>query len=143
MKAAVQLLNGRQIPISREMLNDIKTFMEKGPGTTEQKLETLSHMANKKLDFTPQQLKAVHEVLHNQSFGRVLQDLADMDLDTSVTRRTDNSRNNLDPMQQKLEQLLQKLDQTVTDSHKSQAIKELIRDLQQGGNPGRIAKCAN
>ena len=95
-------------------------------------------MANKKLDFTPQQLKAVHEVLHNQSFGRVLQDLAS-DLDTSATRRTDNSRINLDPLQQKLVQLLQKLDQTVTDSHKSQAIKELIRDLQQGGNPGRIA----
>ncbi|MCJ8007587.1 hypothetical protein ACFFF5_15560 [Lederbergia wuyishanensis] len=75
IRQAIQVLNQYHIPISRETLKNIRAYIEKGPGTPEQKLETIINMAKKQLDFTPQQIKAVHEALHGRSLGEVLNEL--------------------------------------------------------------------
>src|SRR5690606_24307084 len=75
LKQVVQLLQDNKVPISREMLQKIKTFLDKTPNATEQQLETITRMVQKKLDFTPTQMKAVHEALHGNKLGAVLQDL--------------------------------------------------------------------
>ncbi|MCR2822353.1 hypothetical protein [Lederbergia panacisoli] len=75
VRQAVQVLHQYHIPISRETLNNIRSYIEKGPGTSEQRLETIINMAKKQLDFTPNQIKAVHEALHGRSLGSVLNEL--------------------------------------------------------------------
>lgn len=90
MKQAVQLLQQRQIPITKEMLQHLKVYMDQTPGTDTQKLETISQMATKKLNFTPQQLKAVHEALHGERLGQVLQSLVrDINAEGVVPRTAD------------------------------------------------------
>ncbi|MBS4195513.1 hypothetical protein [Lederbergia citri] len=76
VRQAIQVLNQYHIPINRETLNNIRAYIEKGPGTPEQRLETIINMARKNLDFNPQQIKAVHEALHGRALGAVLHDLA-------------------------------------------------------------------
>ncbi|MBS4200403.1 hypothetical protein KHA93_12255 [Bacillus sp. FJAT-49732] len=85
IRQAIQILNQYHIPISRETLNNIRAYIEKGPGTPEQRLETIINMARKNLDFTLQQLRAVHEALHGRSLGEVLNKLVkDLDPDFKV-----------------------------------------------------------
>ncbi|MBW8349443.1 hypothetical protein K0H71_08305 [Bacillus sp. IITD106] len=85
VRQAIQILNQYHIPISRETLNNIRTYIEKGSGTPEQRLETIINMARKILDFTPQQIKSVHEALHGRALGQVLHDLvSELDPDFKV-----------------------------------------------------------
>ncbi|MBS4219324.1 hypothetical protein KHA96_13440 [Bacillus sp. FJAT-49711] len=76
LRQAIQVLNQYHIPISRETLNNIRAYIEKGPGTSEQRLETIISIAKKQLDFTPKQINAVHEALHGRKLGEVLNELA-------------------------------------------------------------------
>lgn len=66
LKKAIDILMKNQVPVSKGAINQLVTFFEKGKGTVEQKLETISAMAKKGLEFTPVQIKSVHEALHGQ-----------------------------------------------------------------------------
>lgn len=46
-REAVQLLQNNNIPITKELLNNVKAYMDKGTGSNEQKLETIAQMAKK------------------------------------------------------------------------------------------------
>lgn len=135
VKQAVQLLQDNQIPITKETINHIKTYMEKGPGTLEEKLGTIGQMASKKLDFTPAQIKAVHESLHGKPLGHVLQDItSELDPDYKSQQRQQDS------LKGQVAEVLAKLEQFVKDPAKSAIIQQLSKALQQGDNPQNVAK---
>lgn len=67
LKKAVDILMKNQVPVSKSAVNQLVAFFEKGKGSIEQKLETISAMAKKGLEFTPVQIKSVHEALHGQA----------------------------------------------------------------------------
>ncbi|MBS4178271.1 hypothetical protein [Lederbergia citrea] len=137
VKQAVELLNQKNIPITKDIVTHIKNYVEKGTGSQEQKIETISHMAAKKLDFTPQQLKAVHETLHGRPLGQVLQDLAsELDPDFSVKKEGRTQ----EPLQAKVAQVLSKLETMVKDPAKIEMIQQLRQALQQGDSPANIAR---
>ncbi|MBS4208279.1 hypothetical protein [Bacillus sp. FJAT-50079] len=87
LKQAVKLLQDQKTPITRDMLHQLKTYFEKSPGTIEQKLETIAKMVAKKLDFTPAQIKAVHEALQGKPLGHVLHELVENELFTNQHER--------------------------------------------------------
>ncbi|MBS4223199.1 hypothetical protein [Lederbergia citrea] len=137
VKQAVELLNQKNIPITKDILTHIKNYVEKGTGSQEQKVETITHMAAKKLDFTPQQLRAVHEALHGRPLGQVLQDLvAELDPNFSVKKEAGMQ----EPLQAKVAQVLSKLETMVRDSAKIEMIQNLRQALQQGDSPANIAR---
>ncbi|OXT16870.1 hypothetical protein B9K06_12840 [Bacillus sp. OG2] len=74
-KAAAMLM-GKGVAISKQDLQNIAAFLEKGPGSMKDKMETLAAMGRKGLEFTPGQLKAVHEALHGSSISRAIEQLS-------------------------------------------------------------------
>ncbi|MEK3888047.1 hypothetical protein [Bacillus sp. FSL K6-3431] len=137
VKQAVRLLQDNNIPITKETLTNVKTYMEKALGTPEQKLETIAQMAGKKLEFTTSQMKAVHETLHGKPLGHVLQELAaELDPDYAVK----NPIRQQDSSQGKLAEILAKLEQIVKDPAKLANIQQLVKALQQGESPKAVAR---
>ncbi|MGE8206890.1 hypothetical protein ACQKP0_20470 [Heyndrickxia sp. NPDC080065] len=77
LKKAVGLILEKGISLDQESIKNIENFIEKATGTIEPKLETLTAMANKRLDFTSVQINAVHATLHSESLSHSLNDLID------------------------------------------------------------------
>jgi uncharacterized protein len=73
LKSAVETVLQKGVPLNKESFQHIKTFMETAGGRIQDKLETLSLMAKKNLDFTPVQLKSVHQALHSRDYAGSLQ----------------------------------------------------------------------
>ncbi len=74
-KSAVNLLLQKGVPVDRETMKAVKTFMESNNGTVEQKLETISMLVKKDLKMTTIQIKSVNEALHSKSFAQSLESL--------------------------------------------------------------------
>lgn len=75
VKRAVDILIDKGIPVTKNTFMQLASFIEKGFGSIEQKLETIASMANKRLEFSPVQIKAVHKALHGTDFSEKLNDL--------------------------------------------------------------------
>lgn len=77
LRQAAEIVTARQLPLTRETIASLRTFLTEGTGTVEQKLETIQVAASKKLDMTVTQLKAVYEALHGKplsaSLGEIVQ----------------------------------------------------------------------
>ncbi|MGD6894425.1 hypothetical protein [Bacillus infantis] len=73
---AVSLLGEKGIAVSRQEAKDIAAFMNKSQGSFDQKMETLAAMGRKGLEYTPDQMKAVHEALHGPGISRPMEKLA-------------------------------------------------------------------
>ncbi|RDI40126.1 hypothetical protein [Falsibacillus pallidus] len=76
IKSAAAILQQKGIPLTKQTFQDLKKFIESEPGNINQKLETIAVMAKKGLDFTPAQMKSVHEALFGSSYGKELAQLA-------------------------------------------------------------------
>ena len=76
VKQAVSILLDKGAPLSKEIVGELKAFMEKTPGTLDAKLETVRALANKRLEATGTQLRAVHEALNGKPLNEVLSDIA-------------------------------------------------------------------
>ena len=75
LRQAVTIVAQRQLPLTRETIESLRTFLAEGKGTVEQKLETIQIAASKKLDMTMKQLQAVHEALHGKPLSESLHDI--------------------------------------------------------------------
>jgi hypothetical protein len=68
-QSAVNALLQKGIPLNKDTFQQIQNFIDNEPGTIDQKLETISALAKKGLEPTANQLKAVHQALHDKSFA--------------------------------------------------------------------------
>lgn len=75
LRQAVTIVAQKQLPLTRETVESLRTFLAEGKGTVEQKLETIQIAASKTLDMTIKQLQAVHEALHGKPFSESLHDI--------------------------------------------------------------------
>ncbi|WP_241737853.1 metal-dependent peptidase [Anoxybacillus flavithermus] len=75
LRQAVTMVAQKQLPLTRETIESLRTFLAEGKGTVEQKLETIQIAASKKLDMTMKQLQAVHEALHGKPLSESLHDI--------------------------------------------------------------------
>ncbi|WP_026689358.1 hypothetical protein [Alteribacter aurantiacus] len=58
------------VPLTKESVNDLKQYIEKGPKTLENRLDTVRQLVNRQLEPTQSHLQAVHEALHGQSLHK-------------------------------------------------------------------------
>lgn len=93
LRKAVDILMEKGQPVSKNTLQELAIFIEKGEGTLEQKLETVSAMAKKGLQFTPTQIQAVHTALHDSSLKDYINDLIDSPAKTTSPAVTGNIMN--------------------------------------------------
>lgn len=75
LRQAAMIVTQKQLPLTRETIESLRTFLAEGKGTVEQKLETIHIAASKTLDMTVKQLQAVHEALYGKPFGESLHDI--------------------------------------------------------------------
>ena len=75
LRQAATIVAQKQLPLTRETVEALRTFLAEGKGTVEQKLETIQIAASKKLDMTVKQLQAVHEALHGKPLSASLHDI--------------------------------------------------------------------
>lgn len=75
LRQAAMIVTQKQLPLTRETVESLRTFLAEGKGTVEQKLETIQIAASKKLDMTMKQLQAVHEALHGKPLSESLHDI--------------------------------------------------------------------
>jgi len=76
VKQAVRILLDKGLPLSKETIQELDSFMAKAQGTLEEKIDSVRALANKRLDATGTQLRAVHEALHGKPLNEVLSDIA-------------------------------------------------------------------
>ncbi|EMI09513.1 hypothetical protein [Anoxybacillus gonensis] len=75
LRQAAAIVAQKQLPLTRETVESLRTFLVEGKGTIEQKLETIQIAASKKLDMTVKQLQAVHEALHGKPLSESLHEI--------------------------------------------------------------------
>jgi predicted amino acid-binding ACT domain protein/uncharacterized protein (UPF0297 family) len=80
---AIEVINEKGITLSKSSIQNISDFMKDEVGTLDQKLETISVMAKKGLDFNTNQMKAVHEALHGEN-GALREFISNSPLEVSV-----------------------------------------------------------
>lgn len=76
LKQTVKILKDNDIPINKETLKNVEEFLDKAPGEISDKLDTISALARKGVEFSQSNLEAVHEALHNQDLGKTLESLS-------------------------------------------------------------------
>ncbi|UII55623.1 hypothetical protein LS684_18665 [Cytobacillus spongiae] len=76
IKKAAQVLLDKGLPLSKEVVEELKSFFNKAKGSEESKIDTVKALANKKLEVTQVHLKAIHEALHGDRLSDVLKNIA-------------------------------------------------------------------
>jgi len=73
----VKAFSSRGMLLTKDQVNVMKEFIAKGPGTAEQKAETLRVMAQKQIDVTNHTVKSVHEALNGRPLSASLMTVLD------------------------------------------------------------------
>lgn len=71
LKQATKILMDQGMPLTKETIQDLRVFLEKMPGTSEEKLAVVKASANKNLEVTLNHLQAVHEALHGEPLNEI------------------------------------------------------------------------
>ncbi|MBN6186950.1 NfeD family protein [Aneurinibacillus sp. BA2021] len=136
MREAVSRLLAERVPVSKEVLQRVQHVMQHGAGNVQQKLDTLSLMAQKKITVTPKSYEAVFRALHGPSLDKIVAALAEEapDLVPVQTQRTSAPQENqgarTPPAEQKLSRQLDLLAQVV-ESGKPVSKEQLQKLLDQ------------
>ncbi|WP_416149586.1 hypothetical protein ACM26V_00905 [Salipaludibacillus sp. HK11] len=76
LRQATQRMMDRGVPLTRETVNDLNRFLESGRGTESQRTQTVNVMAQKRLEPTGNQIRAVHEALHGTKLSDQVKEIA-------------------------------------------------------------------
>jgi len=137
LRQAAQRMMDRGVPLTKETVNDLNRYLESGRGTDRQRMETVQVMAQKRLEPSANQIRAVHEALHG---GKVSDQVRQITGDTaridkgregaradrsavvpSTQRENTNSR----------DAILRAVDQVRTSLQTGQNLRQSIEQLQQ------------
>ncbi|MGO4887011.1 hypothetical protein ACJ2A9_04565 [Anaerobacillus sp. MEB173] len=76
LRQSAQALLDKGIPLTKETVQELRMFLNEAKGTSEQKVNTVQAVANKRLEVTHNHLRSVHEALNGRPLNQVLTDLA-------------------------------------------------------------------
>lgn len=75
LKAAIQLILDRGMPVSKESIRELQNFLVRAQGSMPQKLESIKALLSKNVELTLPHFQAVHEALHGNSLGKTLNNI--------------------------------------------------------------------
>ncbi|MBY0123476.1 hypothetical protein [Bacillus sp. S/N-304-OC-R1] len=135
LKQAVQILLDKGSPLSKETVQDVKEFMDKANGTIESKIETVKALANKRLEPTQPQLRAIHEALHGKPLNELLTNIAkeidpDFKLESNDTKLQAKANTILNPVEtEKPAQVQESISENIKSKNSaiSNQLSELVR----------------
>ncbi|MFV8828017.1 hypothetical protein [Alkalihalobacterium sp. APHAB7] len=97
LRQAAQTLLDKGVPLTREAVQELQRYFNSNQGTVEQRQQTIQAMANKRLEVTPAQVRAVHEALHGRPLNQVLSNIG-QEINSGTRGNTENeqSRQNIE-----------------------------------------------
>lgn len=148
MREAVSRLLAERTPISKEVLQRVQQVMQNGEGAVQQKLDTLSIMAQKKIAITPKSYEAVFRALHGPSLDKIVLDLAEEapDLVPTQAQRTNAANGNREVRttapEQKLSQQLDLLAKVVESGRpvNKEQLQKLVDQMKRSVEAGKISE---
>ncbi|MBT2659657.1 hypothetical protein [Bacillus sp. ISL-45] len=75
LKNAVNILDAKSIPLSRDSLQVLQKFINEAPGTIPEKMETVKVIAQKSLPVTAEHLRSIHSAMHGPALKDALIEL--------------------------------------------------------------------
>lgn len=121
LKMAISILMGQGLPIDKQVLGQLKLFMEKGAGTLVQKLDALQAVINKQAPVTLTTLNAVNEALNGDNLKTLVQQL--LSNGDSVTSQTEKMPTTL------LDALNDSKSITTTQKDRNTTLKQALAEL--------------
>ncbi|KIL42984.1 hypothetical protein [Jeotgalibacillus campisalis] len=138
IKAAAQILLDKGIPVNKQVLQELTSFISKSSGDVSLKLYSVTAAAQKQLDMTSTQLHLVHNALHGKTVGEEVGKLLQKEgLDPALQSKLSNAPKQLyDAGAGKLAEVLQTLSKKFPDHP---VIKQLTEALKNGSSLKQIA----
>ncbi|UCZ54643.1 hypothetical protein LGQ02_07795 [Bacillus shivajii] len=141
LRQSIQRMLDRGVPLTRESINEMNRYLQSGAGTERQRTQTLHMMAQKRVEPTSNQIRAVHEALHGQRSTDHLKNLTQNTTPRSVDRegqvrqemanaiREPSSASNRDLSSR--EAIIRAVEQVRTSLQTGQNLRQSIEQLQQ------------
>lgn len=133
---------GKDIPLDRETIQVLRNYLEKFPGSIEDKIQVLMNLINKDLDINMTNLKLVHEALLGRDFSELIKNVESRLGSGSENKGT----NNLDSLVGEIRSMLAKgapldkiLDVMETKAESLDNDTEARITLMKAANEGRQA----
>lgn len=121
----VKSFAAKGIALSKDQVQAVQEFLAKGPGTVEEKLETLKMMAEKQINVSKDTIRAVHEALNGRPLSDSLQTVLD-ELDLPIQQKTpSNSNSQADALQQLKNKIMQEQNLSKAIEYVREALKNL------------------
>ncbi|MGD7043336.1 hypothetical protein [Jeotgalibacillus proteolyticus] len=138
VKAAVQILNDKGIPVTKQALQELTSFMKNSSGNLDDKLYSVTAAAQKQLDLSAKQLHLVHAALHGKTVGEEVGKLLQSEgLDPALQSRLSNAPKQLyDAGAVKLAEVLLTLSKKFPNDP---VLKQLTQELKSGASLRQIA----
>ncbi|MCR6106462.1 hypothetical protein HXA34_09235 [Salipaludibacillus agaradhaerens] len=145
LRQATQQLLDRGVSLNRESVNDLNNYLQSGRGSEGERRQTVQTMAQKRLEPTAGQIRAVHEALHGRATADHVKDItrsvseqlrgsvSDRDVSREVQRAIERLRTSLvsgTNVRQAVEHLQQTVEQSggvVLKKEINQALREMLQ----------------
>ncbi|MDG5471596.1 hypothetical protein P6709_07530 [Jeotgalibacillus sp. ET6] len=138
VKAAVQILQDKGIPVTKQALQELTSFLKNSSGNLDDKLYSVTAAAQKQLDMSAKQLHLVHAALHGKTVGEEVGKLLKSEgLDPALQSKLSNAPKQLyDAGAGKLAEVLQTLSKKFPNDP---VLKQLSQELKSGASLRQIA----
>ncbi|WP_280768358.1 hypothetical protein [Salipaludibacillus daqingensis] len=128
LRQATQRMMDRGVPLTRETVNDLNRYLQSDRGTERQRMQTIDVMAQKRLEPSGNQIRAVHEALHGNKVSDQVRRITGSSrsdrshiVSSSQHAASSNSR----------EAILRAVDQVRTALQTGNNVRQSIEQLQQ------------
>ncbi|NLM43132.1 MAG: hypothetical protein GX201_03820 [Clostridiales bacterium] len=75
LRQALERAFGQDVILDRKTMEIVLSYLEKYPGTIEEKIEVIINLLNKELDISTVNLKLIHEALFGKDYSQLLKEL--------------------------------------------------------------------
>ncbi|MGJ9383323.1 hypothetical protein [Salipaludibacillus sp. CF4.18] len=125
---STQKLLDRGVPLTKESANDLKQYVESGRGTQKERGQTIEMMAQKRLEPSSSQLRAVHEALHGPKVTDQIKEMTKSVNREPVTQTGSLREANRVPSR---EAVIRAIDNVRSSLQSGQNVRQSIEQLQQ------------
>ncbi len=75
IRQALEAIFGKEVLLDKEAVQILKTYMDKFPGSLDDKIQVIQNLLSKELDINMTNLKLVHEALFGREVGEIIKEL--------------------------------------------------------------------
>lgn len=125
---STQRLLDRGVPLTKESANDLNRFLNSGHGTGRERAQTVQMMAQKRLEPSSSQLRAVHEALHGAKVTDQVKEMTKSVTKENVARTHPLTEPSREPSR---EAILRAIDNVRSSMQSGQNVRQSIEQLQQ------------